>query len=113
MTSITFSLLPQPVYGSVNEDEVVISSAHNSLPPSEVVARSVIPPYGQRKGWKPTTLEDFGASLFIFSKEDKCKPIVPGDGGSYPECHVAQYPMEMGKKKVRLRHEIVDSFFSH
>lgn len=24
-----------------------------------------------------------------------------GDGGSYPECHVAQYPLEMGRKKVR------------
>lgn len=24
-----------------------------------------------------------------------------GDGGAYPECHVAQYPLEMGKKKVR------------
>ena len=23
-----------------------------------------------------------------------------GDGGAYPECHVAQYPLEMGKKKV-------------
>lgn len=26
--------------------------------------------------------------------------IAIGDGGSYPECHVAQYPLEMGKKKV-------------
>lgn len=26
-----------------------------------------------------------------------------GDGGSYPECHVAQYPLGMGKKKVRER----------
>ena len=24
-----------------------------------------------------------------------------GDGGAYPECHVAQYPLNMGKKKVR------------
>ena len=23
-----------------------------------------------------------------------------GDGGAYPECHVAQYPLDMGKKKV-------------
>jgi hypothetical protein len=23
-----------------------------------------------------------------------------GDGGSYPECHVAQYPLNLGKKKV-------------
>ena len=25
---------------------------------------------------------------------------VVGDGGAYPECHVAQYPLNMGKKKV-------------
>ena len=23
-----------------------------------------------------------------------------GDGGAYPECHVAPYPLNMGKKKV-------------
>ncbi|EDR14894.1 uncharacterized protein LACBIDRAFT_229229, partial [Laccaria bicolor S238N-H82] len=40
------------------------------------------PPYRQRAGWKPTSQEDFG------------------DGGSYPECHVAQYPLGMGKKKA-------------
>lgn len=30
-------------------------------------------------------------------------PSYPGDGGSFPECHVAQYPLEMGKKKVSSR----------
>ena len=25
---------------------------------------------------------------------------VAGDGGAYPECHVAQYPLGMGTKKV-------------
>jgi len=25
-----------------------------------------------------------------------------GDGGSFPECHVAQYPLGMGKQKVCL-----------
>ena len=43
---------------------------------------TVIPPYGQRKGWRPSKPEDFG------------------DGGAYPECHVAQYPLDMGRKKV-------------
>ncbi len=41
-----------------------------------------IPPYGQRKGWKPKSQLDFG------------------DGGSYPECHCAQYPLELGRKRV-------------
>ncbi len=25
-----------------------------------------------------------------------------GDGGAFPECHIAQYPLDMGKKKVFL-----------
>lgn len=25
-----------------------------------------------------------------------------GDGGSYPECHVAQYPLDLGRKKVSI-----------
>lgn len=41
-----------------------------------------IPAYGKRKAWKPRKQEDFG------------------DGGSYPECHIAQYPLEMGRKKA-------------
>lgn len=40
----------------------------------------MIPAYGQRKGWHPKEQSDFG------------------DGGSYPECHRAQYPLEMGRK---------------
>ncbi|XP_064245597.1 SNW domain-containing protein 1-like [Passer domesticus] len=39
------------------------------------------PPYGYRKGWIPRALEDFG------------------DGGAFPEIHVAQYPLDMGRKK--------------
>lgn len=38
------------------------------------------PPYGQRKGWVPRNSEDFG------------------DGGAFPEIHVAQYPLSMGFK---------------
>lgn len=37
------------------------------------------PPYGKRHGWVPRSLADFG------------------DGGAFPEVHVAQYPMDMGK----------------
>ena len=32
-----------------------------------------------------------------------------GDGGAYPECHIAQYPLEMGKKKVRIIQNVVSS----
>ena len=37
------------------------------------------PPYGRRKGWIPRTTDDFG------------------DGGAFPEIHVAQYPHNMGR----------------
>ena len=37
------------------------------------------PPYGQRKAWIPRVLQDFG------------------DGGAYPEIHVAQYPLNLGR----------------
>ena len=37
------------------------------------------PPYGRRKGWVPRKPSDFG------------------DGGAYPEIHVAQFPLGMGK----------------
>ncbi|KAI1287948.1 SNW domain-containing protein 1 [Halotydeus destructor] len=43
-------------------------------------ARAHIPAYGQRKGWVPRSQADYG------------------DGGAYPECHVAQFPLEMGRK---------------
>lgn len=43
-----------------------------------VSAKIAAPPYGQRKGWVPRTEADFG------------------DGGAFPEIHVAQYPLCMG-----------------
>ncbi|XP_049847956.1 SNW domain-containing protein 1-like [Schistocerca gregaria] len=38
-----------------------------------------IPCYGERANWKPRTLEDYG------------------DGGAFPEIHIPQYPLEMGR----------------
>ncbi len=38
-----------------------------------------MPPYGKRKGFIPRIKEDFG------------------DGGAFPEIHVAQYPLDMGR----------------
>lgn len=57
---------------------------------TQLVAPRTIPPYGQRKSWKPRAQEDFG------------------DGGAYPECFVAQYPLEMGRKK-KVSPEFVDA----
>ncbi|KAG5637132.1 mRNA splicing protein [Sphagnurus paluster] len=81
MATALAALLPKPLHNPVvsdDEDEVVQQPAQTS---QTVITRPTRPPYGQRRGWKPTTPEDFG------------------DGGSYPECHVAQYPIEMGRKK--------------
>ncbi|KAJ3695848.1 hypothetical protein LUZ60_001225 [Juncus effusus] len=39
-----------------------------------------VPPYGKRTGFVPRRPEDFG------------------DGGAFPEIHVAQYPLKMGRK---------------
>ncbi|KAF7791336.1 hypothetical protein EIP86_002350 [Pleurotus ostreatoroseus] len=78
------ALLPKPLNtASLSDDEEDnVQVAQSSSQAQSVILRSVVPPYGQRKGWKPSSQEDFG------------------DGGAFPECHVAQYPLEMGKKKA-------------
>jgi len=48
-----------------------------------------VPPYGKRHGWTPRTVEDFG------------------DGGAFPELHVAQYPLDMGRKIEDTNNSIV------
>uniref|UniRef100_A0A7N8X1B9 SNW domain-containing protein 1 n=1 Tax=Mastacembelus armatus TaxID=205130 RepID=A0A7N8X1B9_9TELE len=55
--------------------------AQKSYSTALVSSRREPPPYGHRKGWVPRSLEDFG------------------DGGAFPEVHVAQFPLEMGRKK--------------
>merc|ERR1739840_58264 len=47
-----------------------------------VSAARAAPPYGHRKGWIPRSADDYG------------------DGGAFPECHVVQYPLAMGKKSA-------------
>ncbi|KAH7889512.1 SKIP/SNW domain-containing protein [Phlebopus sp. FC_14] len=74
------AVLPLPSYAPVVSDD---EEESRQIPTQAVVARQLIPPYGKRKGWKPTSQEDFG------------------DGGSYPECHVAQYPLNLGKEKTQ------------
>jgi len=47
-----------------------------------------IPPYGKRHGFVPRNPEDFG------------------DGGAFPEIHISQFPLGMGRKEnmVRIDH---------
>ncbi|KAI3339779.1 SKIP/SNW domain-containing protein [Ustulina deusta] len=48
-----------------------------SLATDLLLRRSGPPPYGQRRGWRPRTDEDFG------------------DGGAFPEVPIAQFPLQM------------------
>ncbi|KAL7420264.1 mRNA splicing protein [Cryptotrichosporon argae] len=66
--------LPAPIYNHVDDAD--------AAPVGPSAPAVVLPAYGKRKGWKPRAPSDFG------------------DGGAYPECHVAQYPLEMGRKKT-------------
>ncbi|KMZ62186.1 SNW/SKI-interacting protein [Zostera marina] len=50
---------------------------------SPVIKTNPVPPYGIRSGFIPRKVEDFG------------------DGGAFPEIHVAQYPLGMGRKNEK------------
>ncbi|PVH97576.1 pre-mRNA-processing protein 45 [Periconia macrospinosa] len=76
--------LPKPKYTG-EEEELRDSRASRVLTSeqyeTQLVKRQTGPPaYGQRQKWRPRTAEDFA------------------DGGAFPEVHVAQYPLDMGKK---------------
>jgi SNW domain-containing protein 1 len=71
--SIFLSSLPIPKTGPTPE-------ITNPITERRIVIAGKAPPYGKRKGWIPRTTEDYA------------------DGGAFPEIHVAQYPLDMGKK---------------
>ncbi|SPO37413.1 related to transcriptional coregulator Snw1 [Pseudozyma flocculosa] len=83
-TTSLSAALPAPRYSNVTveNDEGTDDAAEASSSTALATKASHIPPYGKRTGWKPRAQADFG------------------DGGSYPECHIAQYPLEMGRKKA-------------
>ncbi|XP_061724883.1 puff-specific protein Bx42 [Cydia pomonella] len=76
MASLT-SLLPAPTQQVWDRDDELKAMRVGS---ALVVSQTSVPPYGQRKGWVPRAEEDFG------------------DGGAFPEIHVAQYPLGMGAR---------------
>ncbi|XP_074592951.1 puff-specific protein Bx42 [Brevipalpus obovatus] len=59
------------------------SSSPSPSASSNTTVNTLVPSYGQRKGWIPRSLQDF------------C------DGGAYPEISVPQYPLNMGKKETK------------
>ncbi|KAK0134063.1 SNW domain-containing protein 1 [Merluccius polli] len=76
------SFLPSPT--QLSQDQLEAEErlrAQKSYSTALVSSRNEPPPYEHRKGWVPRALEDFG------------------DGGAFPEIHVAQFPLEMGRKK--------------
>uniref|UniRef100_A0A0K2UIT9 Puffspecific protein Bx42like [Apis florea] n=2 Tax=Lepeophtheirus salmonis TaxID=72036 RepID=A0A0K2UIT9_LEPSM len=79
------SFLPTPTQPTWDRDEErsaaleefgAVSSGSST---AVVSASCTAPPYGHRKGWTPRVPEDFG------------------DGGAFPEIHVAQYPLDVGR----------------
>jgi SNW domain-containing protein 1 len=74
--------LPKPKYTG-EEEELTQSTRVLTTEQFETqIARrqNGLPAYGGRKNWRPRSAEDFS------------------DGGAFPEVHVAQYPLDMGKK---------------
>lgn len=73
------SYLPAPSRSAWDrEDERNVQATQASTSHVVVSTKAAAPPYGQRKGWIPRTENDYG------------------DGGAFPEIHVAQYPLGMG-----------------
>lgn len=72
------TFLPAPRHNyqvHVDEPAPTISTA--------VAKLTTVPPYGQRQSFVPRAQDDFG------------------DGGAFPEIHVAQYPLEMGRPATK------------
>ena len=65
-------VLPKPVHEEEGPGEEVEAP--------RPAAPNPVPPQGKRRGWVPRSQADFG------------------DGGAFPEIHVAQFPLDMGRK---------------
>ncbi|KAF8301118.1 pre-mRNA-processing protein 45 [Clavulina sp. PMI_390] len=77
-----FSVLPKPIHNPLISDYNDSDDEVDEPSVSALSIKSSLPAYGHRRGWKPTSQDHFA------------------DGGAYPECHVAQYPLDMGRKKA-------------
>ncbi|KAL7297953.1 puff-specific protein Bx42 [Trichogramma pretiosum] len=80
MSSLS-SFLPPPTQVTWDKDDEAREAKLRQRPVSALVKACIsAPPYGERKNWIPRNEEDYG------------------DGGAFPEIHVAQYPLGMGMK---------------
>jgi SNW domain-containing protein 1 len=78
MASLLASVLPRPKFQGTREEMGATKSVSTEIVASNRNKR--VPPYGQRQGFIPRVPEQFG------------------DGGAFPEIHIAQYPLNMGRK---------------
>jgi len=74
------AVLPPPRASNRRSPEVFSSKAGTEV--NEVRSLAGPPPYGSRNGFVPSLPQDFG------------------DGGAFPEIHIAQFPLDMGRKKA-------------
>ncbi|KAG8237411.1 hypothetical protein J437_LFUL016227 [Ladona fulva] len=79
------SLLPAPTQPIWDRDEE--RNKLRQTVTAVVPVNNQIPPYGHRQGWVPRAPEASKSSCFEFA-----------DGGAFPEIHVAQHPLGMGKE---------------
>ncbi|KAJ1872957.1 mRNA splicing protein [Coemansia sp. RSA 990] len=83
MSSIS-QFLPDPKHSYSRQSTSAADTEDNSSNRKVVAhdpSKRNIPAYGEREGWVPKTIDDFG------------------DGGAYPEIHMLQYPLGMGRKR--------------
>lgn len=59
-TDLICRLLPRPVYAPTVSDDEEEQQPQPQLQSTSVVIRQAVPPYGRRRGWKPTSQSDFG-----------------------------------------------------
>lgn len=69
------SILPAPTNQIWDREDEKIAMMGMTMGGPLASAKVSAPPYGQRRGWIPRSEADFG------------------DGGAFPEIHVAQYPL--------------------
>ncbi|KAJ3056812.1 mRNA splicing protein [Rhizophlyctis rosea] len=99
-----FSTLPKPK-ASVSKSKWAADSDDEDEKPvvaaPRAPARKGPPAYGQRRGWTPIKVE-------VWALPPKEGPILSlirpsfqdfGDGGAFPEIHITQYPLDMGRKR--------------
>ncbi|CAI5453112.1 unnamed protein product [Caenorhabditis angaria] len=78
-------ILPAPVGGDLDSHQIRRDPWFGGRggEPSTALVTKEPPPYGKRSGFRPRAQEDFG------------------DGGAFPEIHVAQFPLGLGAEDMK------------